>query len=260
MTTLAISTCRVDEPLRKLARPDIRRIPHHQHFPAQILQAIGDFSGSGPLDPRYRYLISEDATRLTATRPDYLDELEGQISDYRAAWSFDRAIIEVSAFNERFVETPTGKVYCNFFIKQDLVKHRDALLPLFKADALAEVHPDDVTVREPPDDYSNGLLHEIASRLNVPILFVGHITPPNAPEKVRAVRQKLSDMVREAAGRTGNAFFDPSSIFATLPQELALRDDGRDYSHFTQQAVDVLSGVYSSWVDGNDHAWIERRR
>lgn len=255
--TLAIGTCRVAGPCEHLTNNGMKgleKFPHHLHYPAQILQTLKHYDGKSVIKEKLLYLMSEDSIRKSATRQGYVRSHRHEVKTYKGiTGNYDRYIIELSALNE--VVHPNG-MFLEYFAKRDLASYSHEIENLYAQGLVDLVSPSEVTSRNIDDDYYLSKMREITALLgNKPILWVSHFDA-SAPPRVRESRKRCIDLVRKGASETGGSFFDPSFVINHLGQNKALKENGDDLAHFSDEAVHVLAEVYSSWIEKGRHPWI----
>lgn len=262
LRTLAVGTCRVAGPVELLNNSgvqDLVRIPHHFHYPAQVLQNLKHYNGTTKFDSRLTYLISEDAIRKSATREGYVQSHQIEIRQFR--WltkKFDRFIIELSALNEVFIQEK--EFFAEYFARRDLGTYQSELAALAEQELVCPISPDEVITRDVADQRFLNLMREIHVLVGKkPILWVSHFQA-DAPPHVVATRERCINLVRKGAMQTKTLFFDPSHVIREMGQANALKDDGLDLAHFTDSAASKLSDVYRSWLEKDKHPWIEDYR
>lgn len=256
--TLAFGTCRVAGPFEVLTEggfSGIEKFPHHLHYPAQVLQVARHYDGARVINDRLLYLMSEDSIRKSATRDDYVRSHRVEVKTYKGlVKKYDKFVIELSALNE--VLHRSG-MFVEYFAKRDLDTYKDQLDALRSQGLIDQVKSSDISTRNVDDAYFMYMMHEISNFLgNKPILWVSHFDA-EAPERVREARKRCINLVKRGAKETGGHFFDPSIVLRTLGQKKALKENGEDLSHFTDEANAVLAEVYRSWIETGRHKWIK---
>lgn len=260
--TLAIGTCRIAGPIELLNQAGVQelvRIPHHFHYPAQVLQNLKHYNGTTKFDSRMTYLISEDAIRKSATRDGYVQSHQIEIRQFR--WltkKFDRFIIELSALNEVFIQNQ--EFFAEYFARRDLNTYHRELGALAELGLIQAISSDEVITREVTDQRFLSLMREIHVLVGKkPILWVSHFQA-DAPPNVVATRERCINLVRKGAMQTKTLFFNPSHVIQDMGQAKALKEDGLDLAHFTDDAASKLSSVYRTWLEKDKHPWIEDYR
>jgi hypothetical protein len=232
----------------------LEKFPHHLHYPSQILQMLKHYDGKNTIKEKLLYLMSEDSIRKSATREGYVRSHRHEVKTYKGLTAkYDSFVIELSALNE--VVHPNG-MFLEYFAKRDLASYSHELERLSAQGLVDLVCPSEVTSRNIDDDYFISKMREISALLgHKPILWVSHFDA-SAPPRVRESRKRCIDLVRKGADETGGSFFDPSIVLSHLGQNKALKENGEDLAHFSDEAVHVLAEVYSSWIAKGKHPWI----
>lgn len=256
--TMAFGTCRVAGPLDILGKSGIAKavkFPHHLHYPAQVLQTVKHYEGSALLPHSWLYLMSEDSIRKSATLEGYVESHSLEVQNYEGFISKnDRFIIEISGLHEILYK---NKMFVEYFVERDLRGYAEQLEALSGKGLIELSSIEDISKRNVSDEYMIALMREISNTLeNKPILWVSHFDAL-APLKVRESRRRCINLIRIGARQTGGKFFDPTNVIMKLGQASALKNQGEDLAHFTDEANELLSEVYGAWAKAEDHAWIE---
>ncbi|NWL18629.1 hypothetical protein [Pseudomonas umsongensis] len=261
INTLAIGTCRVAGPCENLTSngfDGLEKFPHHLHYPSQILQTLQHYDGHNVIPQKLLYLMSEDSIRKSATRPGYIKSHAFEVRQRKGfTKQFDKYIIELSGLHEL---VHTSGMFVEYFAKRDLSEYSERLQSLGAEGLIEYVYPKDITARQVADDYFLSVMSDISKFLhNKPILWVSHFDA-SAPARVRESRQRCIDLVRKGAQKTGGSFFDPTNVVNSLGQHKALKENGDDLAHFSDEAMSCLAEVYRSWIYTGGHRWIQNKK
>jgi hypothetical protein len=258
MKTIGFGTGRIGEAFDEIKNNGdtaISFFPHHMHYPSQVLQAIKHYNGAEEtIPPGLLYLISEASLVNSATRPGYLKHHKNEVKEYAGFIDkHDRFVIEISELDEL---TYDEHFYTEYFATKDLRTYQSHLELLSSYGQIEIVRPFEVIERRIPDSYLISVMSEISRVLDEkPILWVSHFDA-SAPEEVRNARRRCIDVVKRGAKTSGGSFFDPTNVIFKLGQSAALKDDGRDLSHYSAMATSCVAEVLECWTKGQNHPWI----
>lgn len=221
----AIGTCRIHEPLVLLRR---LRMPataswHRVHTPNQILQFVRHLRGEDIYDLNNVGLLSllgHEACQA-GDAAGVLERLNGFRKNFADA---EILLLEVSTFREY--------THSGFFV-DPVVRAKHSWWSMSKR----RLHPRDAA----------NILAAIREAAGKPILWVCHVRPIDgdpAYEAARAEREPLAVTVQRIAERYRDMFFDPTVVLHELGQRVALKDDGADLAHFTEDGTAALARHY----------------
>jgi hypothetical protein len=202
--------------------------------------------------------MSEDSIRKSAMRPGFIASHSIEIRKHKGfTKQYDKYIIELSGLHEL---VHSSGMFVEYFARRDLSEYSEQLQNLSSEGLIDYVYPTDITARQVADDYFISVMSDISKFLhNKPILWVSHFDA-SAPARVRESRKRCIDLVKRGAEKTGGSFFDPTNVVNSLGQHKALKENGDDLAHFSDEAMSCLAEVYRSWIYTGSHRWIYKKK